>query len=129
MTEYDSQISFELAVLLKDYGLPSDYYYDDNKELDIPNSSYYFDYKYPAPSYGEVFDWLSGEGVTVTLEPFFTFSLNGNVGYTWRIDIVDSEYAKLETITENDLWNSGKGYGGSFKLQADEAIKEAIKHI
>ena len=129
MTTYDTQISFDIAVLLKDYHLPADYYYDDNKELDMPNSSYYFDYKYPAPTYGEIFDWLSSKMVVVTLEPFFTYALQGNIGYTWTISYVDKDNSELKTITEQDVWTSDKGYGGSFRLQADDAIKEALKYI
>ena len=83
--------------------------------------------RYKIPTYGEVFDWFSSErGIVITLEPFHTFSLGGQIGYTWKTSYVDPEIG-LVLNTEEDEYQSGDGYGGSFRLTADDAIKFAMK--
>lgn len=54
MTTYDTQISFDIALLLKDYHLPAEFCYDDENKLLLYSEC--FNYKCSAPTYGEVFD-------------------------------------------------------------------------
>lgn len=105
MTNYNEYISEELSRKLIDLGYP-------------PGDR---------PTYGKVFDWFSMvKGIVITLEPFHTFALKGQIGYTWKINYVDPELG-LILSTEEDEYKIGAGYGGSFKLTADEAIKFAMK--
>ena len=85
---------------------------------------YDFGYHMDFVTYGQVFDWLSNEkGIVITLEPFFTFGLQGNFAYTWKISYVSKEDAKLVTITEEDVMRPGDPLGGSFATTADDAIE------
>ena len=36
---------------------------------------------------------------------------------------------KLKTISEEEAWNGKEGYGGSFKLEANDAIRYAINKL
>ena len=75
-----------------------------------------------------MFDWFSSErGIAISLEPFHTFALKGQIGYLWKISYVDYELGLLVSRTEEDEYQPGDGYGGSFKLTADEAIKFAME--
>jgi hypothetical protein len=74
-----------------------------------------------------VFDWFSiVKGIVITLEPFHTFALKGHIGYTWKINYVDPELGMV-LRTEEDEYNLRDGYGGSFKLTANAAIKSAMR--
>ena len=134
MTKYSEYISEELARKLLDWGYPLYKYglggYDGAPCFDIsgPDDPGWADGdRYKIPTYGEVFDWFSSErGIVITLEPFHTFSLRGRIGYTWKINYVDPEIG-LVLNTEEDEYQSGDGYGGSFRLTADDAIKFAMK--
>lgn len=134
MTNYNEHIPEELARKLLDWGYPLFNYkggtYDGKPYFDIPG------YDEPGwadgnrcqiPTYGEVFDWFSTvKGIVITLEPFHTFALKGQIGYTWKINYVDSELC-LVLRTEEDEYQSGDGFGGSFKLSANAAIESAMK--
>ena len=133
MTNYSEYISEELA-----RKLPNQCYhllsyapgtYDGAPGFDIPgpdDPGWMDGDRYKIPTYGEVFDWFSSErGIVITLEPFHTFSLRGRIGYTWKINYVDPEIG-LVLNTEEDEYQSGDGYGGSFRLTADDAIKFAM---
>lgn len=103
MTNYSEHISEELARKLLDCGYP------------LGNH----------PTYGEVFDWFSRvKGIVISLEPFHTFALKGQIGYTWKLSYLGDNPYKLENQIE--LGANGGAYGGSFKLTADEAIKFAM---
>ena len=52
--------------------------------------------------------------------------MKGQIGYTWKTSYVDHELGILVSRTEEDEYQPGDGYGGSFKLTADEAIKFAM---
>ena len=52
--------------------------------------------------------------------------MGGQIGYIWKIRYVDHELGFLVSRTEEDEYQPGDGYGGSFKLTADEAIKFAM---
>lgn len=135
MTNYSEYISEELARKLLDGGYPLYKYglggYDGVPCFDIPgpdDPGWADGDRYKIPTYGEVFDWFSSErGIVITLEPFHTFSLRGRIGYTWKINYVDHELGLLVSRTEEDEYQSGDGYGGSFRLTADDAIKFAMK--
>lgn len=133
MTKYSEYIPEELARKLLNWGYPLLSYapgtYDGAPCFDIPgpdDPGWADGDRYKIPTYGEVFDWFSSErGIVISLEPFHTFSLKVRIGYTWKINYVDSEIG-LVARTEEDEYQSGDGYGGSFKLTADDAIKFAM---
>ena len=133
MTNYSEYISEELARKLLNQGYPLYKYglggYDGAPCFDIPgpdDPGWMDGDRYKIPTYGEVFDWFSSErGIVITLEPFHTFSLRVRIGYTWKINYVDPEIG-LVLNTEEDEYQSGDGYGGSFRLTADDAIKFAM---
>lgn len=133
MTNYSEYISEELARKLLNQGYHLLSYalgaYDGAPCFDIPgpdDPGWADGDRYKIPTYGEVFDWFSSErGIVITLEPFRTFSLRARIGYTWKINYVDPEIG-LVLRTEEDEYQSGDGYGGSFKLTADDAIKFAM---
>ena len=80
-------------------------------------------------AYAEVFDWLLEKGIYITFDAFFTFALADNVGYLWKVSYIDKSNGdiKLVTISEEDAWDGEKGYGGSFELDANDAILHAIE--
>ena len=134
MTKYSEYISEELARKLLDWGYPLYKYglggYDGAPCFDIPGPDepgWEDGNRYKIPTYGEVFDWFSSERcIIISLEPFHTFSLGGQIGYIWKISYVDHKLGLLVSRTEEDEYQPGNGYGGSFKLTADEAIKLAM---
>lgn len=138
MLKYSEHIPFELGVKLKEAGYwnPRCTYetnYNDPCYF-IPSKKFYpegvvadWNDIVPAPTYADVFEWFSIEkGIIITLEPFFTFALKGQIGYTWKINYVDPELG-LVLRTEEDEYQSGDGFGGSFKLTANAAIESAMK--
>lgn len=133
MTNYSEYISEELARKLLNQGYHLLSYapgtYDGAPCFDIPgpdDPGWADGDRYKIPTYGEVFDWFSSErGIVITLEPFHTFSLGGQIGYIWKINYIDPEMG-LVLNTEEDEYQSGYGYGGSFRLTADDAIKFAM---
>jgi len=134
MTNYNEQISEELARKLLDWGYPLFNYkggtYDGKPCFDIPGHGepgWADGNRYRIPTYGEVFDWFSiVKGIVITLEPFHTFSLKGHIGYTWKINYEDPELG-LVLRSEEDEYKPGDGYGGSFKLTANAAIESAMR--
>lgn len=133
---YTEHIPFDLGVKLKEFG-----YWNPGCTFDSQyNGPCYFKSKkfyeegvvapwddiIPAPTYAEVIDWFVNEkGIIIILDPFFTHSLKGNIAYNWKIYYLDDGYLILQT--EGDEWDSSKGYGGSFKLTANDAIESAMK--
>ena len=81
--------------------------------------------------YAEVFDWLLEKGIHITFDAFFTFALADNVGYLWKVSYIDKSNGnmRLVTISEEDAWDGKEGYGGSFELDANDAILHAIELI
>ena len=138
MTNFSKYIPKDLAKELLQYGMPL-YKYDlgsydgkpyfDTEDEDSPNWEDCD--RYRIPTYGEVIDWFSSKGIYITFEAFFTFALRGNVAYLWKISYTDSSNndLKLKTISEEDAWDSKKGYGGSFELDANDAIKYAMNML
>jgi hypothetical protein len=132
MTNYSEHISEELARKLLDWGYPLLSYapgtYDGAPAFDIPGPDepgWEDGDRYQIPTYGEVFDWFSRvKGIVISLEPFHTFALKGQIGYTWKLSYLGENPYKLENQIE--LGANGGAYGGSFKLTADEAIKFAM---
>lgn len=138
MTHYSKTVSYEIAKKLCDYNVKSENgFYTTEKTEDINEGIFLYsedarfvDGVIPAPTYGEVFDYFSEMGIIITLIPFHTFALFGNVGYTWEISYPLME-GSLITITEESEFiksPSEDGFGGSFCLIADDAIKRVIKH-
>ena len=138
MSNYSSYIPKDLAKELLQYGMPLCKYdlgsydgkpYFDTEDEDSPNWEDCD--RYQIPTYGEVIDWFSSKGIYITFEPFFTFALRGNVAYLWKISYMDSSNndLKLKTISEEDAWNGKEGYGGSFELDANDAIKYAMNKL
>ena len=138
MTNFSGYIPRDLAKELLSFGMPLYKYgfgsYDgkpyfdteDAKSPDLASCD-----RYRIPTYGEVIDWFSSNGIYITFEAFFTFALRGNVAYLWKISYIDSSNndLKLKTISEEDAWDSKKGYGGSFELDANDAIKYAMNML
>ena len=134
MTNYSHYIPEELARKLLDWGYPIFKYsvggYDGRPYFDIPGydePGWAEGNRYRIPTYGQVFDWFSSQrNIVITIEPFHTFALKGQIGYTWKINYVDPELG-LVLRTEEDEYQSGDGFGGSFKLTANAAIESAMK--
>ena len=138
MTNFSGYIPRDLAKELLSFGMPL-YKYDlgsydgkpyfDTEDEDSPNWEDCD--RYQIPTYGEVIDWFSSKGIYITFEAFFTFALRGNVAYLWKISYIDSSNndLKLKTISEEDAWNGKEGYGGSFELDANDAIKYAMNKL
>ena len=138
MTNFSGYIPRDLAKELLSFGMPLHKY-----EIGSYDGSPYFDTldserpdradcdRYRLPTYGEVIDWFSSKGFYITFETFFTFALADNVAYLWKISYIDSSNndLKLKTISEEDAWNNKKGYGGSFELEANDAIRYAMNKL
>ena len=138
MSNFSKYIPKDLAKELLQYGMPLCKYdlgsYDGKPYFDIEDedSPNWEDCdRYQIPTYGEVIDWFSSKGIYITFEAFFTFALRGNVAYLWKISYTDSSNndLKLKTISEEDAWDSKKGYGGSFELDANDAIRYAMNKL
>lgn len=131
MSNYSKYIPEDLAKELLELGMPllkcdviPDMISIDYDPKDVPNISR----EIRIPTYGEVIDWFSSKGINITFDAFFTFALADNVGYLWRISYIDKSNGdiKLKTISEVDIWNGEEGYGGSFELDANDAIIYAM---
>lgn len=136
MSNFSKYIPRDLAKELLELGMPL-YKYDlgsydgkpyfDTDDEDSPNWEDCD--RYQIPTYGEVIDWFSGCGIYITFNVFFTFSLMQQVAYYWKISYIDrsNDDVKLKTISEEDAWDGKEGYGGSFELDAQSAIRYAMK--
>ena len=140
MTNYLGYIPRDLAKELLSFGMPlykydMDLYDYDGKPYfyteDTGSSDLASCDRYQIPTYGEVIDWFSSKGIYISFDAFFTFALVDNVAYTWKISYIagSNDDIKLVTISEEDAWDSKKGYGGSFELEANEAIKYAMNML
>ena len=138
MSNYSGYIPRDLAKELLQYGMPLCKYdfgsydgkpYFDTEDKDSPNWEDCD--RYRMPTYGEAIDWFSSKGIYITFEAFFTFALADNFGYLWKIFFIDksNDDVKWKIISEEDAWDSKKGYGGSFELDANDAIKYAINKL
>ena len=138
MTNFSGYIPRDLAKELLSFGMPLHRYgigsydgkpYFDTEDEDSPNREDCD--RYRIPTYGEVIDWFSSKGIHISFDAFFTFALRGNVAYLWKISYTDSSNndLKLKTISEEDAWDSKKGYGGSFELEANDAIRYAMNKL
>ena len=136
MSNYSKYIPEDLAKELLQYGMPLCKYdlgsydgkpYFDTEDEDSPNWEDCD--RYQIPTYGEVIDWFSGCGIYITFDVFFTFALADNVAYLWKVSYIDrsNDDIKLKTISEEDTWDGKEGLGGSFELDANAAIKYAMK--
>ena len=135
MSNYSKYIPEDLAKELLRFGMHLHRYgigsydghpYFDTEDEDNPNWEDCD--RYQTPTYGEVIDWFSEWGIYITFDVFFTFSLADNVAYIWKISFIDrsNDDIKLKTISEEDAWNGKEGYGGSFELDAQSAIRYAM---
>ena len=135
MSNYSKYIPKDLANELLRFGMPLCKYnldsydgkpYFDTEDEDSPNWEDCD--RYQIPTYGEVIDWFSGWGIYITFDAFFTFALADNVGYLWKISFIDESNGdmRLVTISEEDAWDGKEGYGGSFELDAQSAIRYAM---
>ena len=140
MTNYSGYIPRDLAKELLSFGMPL-YKYDIDL-YDYDGKPYFYteeegspDWsscdRYRIPTYGEVIDWFSSKGIYITFDAYFTFALADNFGYLWKISFIDRSNGdvKWKIISEEDAWNSKKGYGGSFELDANDAIKYAMNKL
>ena len=121
MSNYSGYIPKDLAKELLSFGMPL--YYEGNS--DCASSD-----RYRIPTYGEVIDWFSSKGIHITFNAFFTFALLEKVAYLWKISFIDRSNGnvKLKTISEEDAWDGKEGCGGSFELDANDAIKYAMNN-
>ena len=116
MSNYSKHIPEDLAKEVLRFGMPLELY-------DVGSYCIYL-----TPTYGDVIDWFSSEGIHITFDAFFTFALADNVGYLWKVSYIDKSNGdmRLVTISEEDACDGKEGYGGSFELDAQLAIKYAI---
>lgn len=140
MTNFSGYIPRDLANELLDFGMPLHKYDIDLYDYDGKPYFYTEDVgspdcsscdRYRMPTYGEVIDWFSSKGIYISFDAYFTFALADNFGYLWKISFIDRSNGdmKWKIISEEDAWNSKKGYGGSFELDANDAIKYAINKL
>ena len=138
MSNYSGYIPEDLAKELLSFGMPLYKYavgsYDGKLSFfteDEGNSDLASCDRYRIPTYGEVMDWFSSKGIHITFNAFFTFALSENVAYLWKISFIDRSNGdvKWKIISEEDAWDSKKGYGGSFELDANDAIRYAMNML
>lgn len=135
MSNYSKYIPEDLAKELLELGMPlckyglgsydgKPYFYEKPYQYDWSSCD-----RYRIPTYGEVIDWFSGWGIYITFDVFFTFALADNVGYLWRVSFIDrsNDDMMLNTISEEDALDGKEGCGGSFELDAQSAIRFAMK--
>lgn len=135
MSNFSKYIPEDLAKELLQYGMPlhrygigsydsKPYFYEKPHQYDWSSCD-----RYRIPTYGEVIDWFSSEGIYITFDVFFTFSLADNVGYLWRVSYIDrsNDDMMLNTISEEDALDGKEGCGGSLELDAQSAIRFAMK--
>ena len=136
MSNYSRHITKDLARELLSFGMPLRKYeigsYDGSLCFDTLASGHpdWADCgRYRLPTYGEVIDWFSSRGIHITFDVFFTFALVDNVGFLWKISFIDESngYKELKTISEEDALDGKEGYGGSFELDAQSAIRYAME--
>ena len=136
MSNYSKYIPEDLAKELWEFGMPLCKYglgsydghpYFDTEDKESPDWESCD--RYRIPTYGEVIDWFSGWGIYITFDVFFTFSLADRIGYLWKISFINEWHGivKLKTISEGENCSDGEGCGGSFELDANAAIKYAMK--
>lgn len=137
MTNYSGHIPEDLAKELLELGMPLCRYNVvsyDNKPY-FYAKPYQYDWlgwvRYRIPTYGEVIDWFSSKGIYISFDAYFTFALLDNVAYCWKISFIDRSNGdvKWKIISEEDAWDSKEGYGGSFELDANDAIKYAMNML
>ena len=134
MTNFSGYIPRDLAKELLSFGMPLHRYgigsYDGQPYFDTEDNWSSCD-RYRIPTYGEVIDWFSSKGIYVSFDAYFTFALADNFGYLWKISFIDRSNGdvKWKIISEEDAWDSKKGYGGSFELDANDAIKYAMNML
>lgn len=134
MTNYSGYIPRDLAKELLSFGMPLHRYgigsYDGQPYFDTEDNWSSCD-RYRIPTYGEVIDWFSSKGIYVSFDAYFTFALADNFGYLWKISFIDRSNGdvKWKIISEEDAWDSKKGYGGSFELDANDAIRYATNML
>lgn len=116
MSNYSKYIPEDLAKELLEFGMPLELY-------DVGSYCSYL-----TPTYGEVIDWFSSKGIYITFDNFFTFALADRIGYLWKVSYIDmsNDDIKLKTISEGENCSDGEGYGGSFELDANAAIRYAM---
>ena len=135
MSNYSKYIPEDLAKELLELGMPlckygigsydsKPYFYEKPYQYDWSSCD-----RYRIPTYGEVIDWFSGWGIYITFDVFFTFALADNVGYLWKVYYIDrsNDDMMLNTISEEDALDGKEGCGGSFELDAQSAIRFAMK--
>ena len=117
MSNYSKYIPEDLAKELLSFGMPLELY-------DVGSHCIYL-----TPTYGEVIDWFSSKGIHITFDAFFTFALVDRIGYLWKVSYIDmsNDDIKLKIISEGENCSDGEGYGGSFELDANAAIRYAMK--
>ena len=136
MSNFSKSIPKDLARELWEFGMPLCRYgigsydghpYFDTEDEESPDWSSCD--RYRIPTYGEVIDWFSEWGIYITFDVFFTFALADNVGYLWKVSFIDrsNDDMMLNTISEEDALDGKEGCGGSFELDAQSAIRYAMK--
>lgn len=130
MSNFSGYIPRDLAKELLSFGMPLYKYDIDLYDYDgIPGQASCD--RYRIPTYGEVIDWFSSKGIQITFDAYFTFALLDNVAYCWKISFIDRSNGdvKWKVVSEAVAWNCKKGFGGSFELDANDAIKYAINKL
>ena len=77
----------------------------------------------PAPTYGEVLDWLMQKGIFIQLEPWFTFALYQNYSFCYTVHMRDAENHRFNVIAQE------KNECASFGLALEEAIYKSLEAL
>jgi len=128
MSKYSQLVSSELAIKLE-YKVPTltnSYYLIKGNDCEVVSKAQKeigqeTGHFVPAPTYGEVLDWLSCNGVVIQLIPYFTYALNNRIGYDYILYKVNEDTGTLEKYPWNDF--------ASFELCMKYAIEQAITLI
>lgn len=136
MGEYTEIVSYRTAKLLKSKCYSESYYAGGDVTVTWDNYLGTEQYKegelitdgdnwqglvYGAPYYCDVIDWLRDNfKIVIELIPAFTFALNSNVAYYYKVYRIDKDNAKLSLLFEENMEMS------SFKLAIDDIIEKLI---
>jgi len=124
MEKYCEIVSFKIAKILdnrvSDYSDTPSYAGEDGVEGTTDNNlgvrkykegqlieyeDYIYGKYYKAPTYAEVFDWLSEKyNIVIEMIPVYTFALNDRTGYFYTVWKRNDNDSKYEQILRDEDW-------------------------
>ena len=138
MGEYSNIVSYEIAKALNNTLYADDKYAGEGNvtvtwdnylgtkeykegELIDDGDNFHGKYYY-APHYSEVIDYLRDKyDIVVELIPVFTYALQGNISYYYKVYKINRQEAKLTLLFSDELFHS------SFNLAMKLIIKNLIE--